>query len=119
MWQAEWGTGFDLILLFNVLHQYDSETNVKLLQKAKQALKPGGTVAILDQITGKIPGTAVNALIRLIALQYYVFADGHVYSRTELTDICSQAGFKEIQFHNLSQLPGNTLVTAVHDQPPP
>lgn len=62
MWEADWGTGFDMILLFNVLHQYDIETNVKLLQKAKQALK-----------------------------------------------------FKEIQFHNLSQLPGNTLLTAVYE----
>lgn len=113
MWQAEWGEGFDMILLFNVLHQYDIETNVKLLQKAKQALKPGGKVAILDQITGKIPGTAVNALIRLIALQYYVFADGRVFSRDEMTEICSGAGFADLQFHNLTSLPGNTLLTAV------
>jgi cyclopropane fatty-acyl-phospholipid synthase-like methyltransferase len=113
MWQVEWGEGFDMILLFNVLHQYDSETNVKLLQMAKQALKPGGQVAILDQITGKVAGTAVNTLIRLIALQYYLFADGCVYSRDEMTAICHQAGFTDIHFHNLPRLPGNTLVTAV------
>ncbi len=113
MWQAEWGEGFDMILLFNVLHQYDRETNVKLLHKARQALKPGGKVAILDQITGKVAGTAVNTLIRLIALQYYVFADGRVYSRAEMTAMCHQAGFTDINFHNLPKLPGNTLVTAV------
>lgn len=113
MWETNWGDGFDMILLFNVLHQYDSETNVKLLQKAKQALKLGGKVAILDQITGKIPGTAINTLIRLIALQYYLFADGRVYSRAEMTEMCHQAGFTNIQFHNLPKLPGNTLVTAV------
>jgi ubiquinone/menaquinone biosynthesis C-methylase UbiE len=113
MWAVNWDTGFDMILLFNVLHHYDSETNVKLLQKAKQALKPGGQVAILDQITGKIRGTAVNTIIRLIALQFYVFADGRVYSRTEMTEMCGQAGFTNIQFHNLPRQPGNTLVTAV------
>jgi cyclopropane fatty-acyl-phospholipid synthase-like methyltransferase len=113
MWEANWGEGFDMILLFNVLHQYDLETNVKLLQKAKQALKLGGKVAILDQITGKIPGTAVNALIRLIALQYYLFADGRVFSREEMMEMCSQAGFSDIQFHKLPNLPGNTLLTAV------
>lgn len=43
-----------------------------MLQEAKQALKPGGKVAILDQIAGNIPGTAVNVFIRLIALQYYI-----------------------------------------------
>lgn len=113
MWQVAWGAGYDLILLFNVLHQYDIETNVKLLQKAKQSLKPGGQVAILDQITGKIPGKAINALIRLIALQYYVFADGRIFSRAEMSAMCSQAGFGGIQFHNLPSLPGNTLLTAV------
>jgi uncharacterized protein (DUF934 family) len=113
MWEVEWGEGFDMILLFNVLHQYDIETNVKLLQKAKVALKPGGQVAILDQITGKIPGKAVNALIRLIALQYYVFADGRIFSRDEMSEMCQRAGFSDMQFHNLPSLPGNTLLTAV------
>jgi len=115
MWEVEWGEGFDMILLFNVLHQYDIETNVKLLQKAKTALKPGGQVAILDQITGKIPGKAINALIRLIALQYYVFADGRIFSRDEMLEMCQQAGFDKVQFHNLTSLPGNTLLTAVRD----
>ena len=113
MWQVAWGEGFDMILLFNVLHQYDIETNVKLLQKAKVALKPGGQVAVLDQITGKIPGQAINALIRLIALQYYVFADGRIFSRDEMTEMCQRASFSGIQFHNLRSLPGNTLLTAV------
>jgi ubiquinone/menaquinone biosynthesis C-methylase UbiE len=113
MWAVDWGAGFDMILLFNVLHHYDSETNVKLLQKAKRALKPGGQVAILDQITGKIRGTAVNTVIRLIALQFYIFANGRVYSRAEMTEMCRQAGFSNIQFHNLLKLPGNTLMTAV------
>jgi ubiquinone/menaquinone biosynthesis C-methylase UbiE len=113
MWAVEWGEGFDLILLFNVLHQYDLETNVKLLQKAKRALQPGGKVAVLDQITGKIPGSFVNALIRLIAMQYYIFADGRIFSREEMTEMCRRAGFRDIQFHNLSRLPGNTLLTAV------
>jgi cyclopropane fatty-acyl-phospholipid synthase-like methyltransferase len=113
MWQVAWGEGFDMILLFNVLHQYDIETNVKLLRKAKSALKPGGQIAILDQITGKIPGKAINALIRLIALQYYVFADGRIFSRDEMLQMCSRAGFSDGQFHNLPSLPGNTLLTAV------
>ena len=115
MWDVEWGEGYNMILLFNVLHQYDIETNVKLLQKAKAALQPGGQVAVLDQITGKIPGSFINALIRLIALQYYVFADGRIFSRTEMTEMCQRAGFVDIQFHNLRQLPGNTLLTAVNE----
>lgn len=116
MWEADWGSGFDMILLFNVLHQYNLETNVQLLKKAYGALKPGGTIAVLDQITGKIPGRATNALIRLIALQYYLFADGRIFSRDDMNEIVSRAGFTKVQFHNLRKLPGNTLLTAVRGE---
>jgi cyclopropane fatty-acyl-phospholipid synthase-like methyltransferase/biotin operon repressor len=112
MFEAEWGDGFDMILLFNVLHQFDLETGVSLLKKAHRALKAGGKVVILDQITGKIPGSATNALIRLVALQYYLFADGRVYSRDDLAKMADDAGFTAVQFHNLTQLPGNSLMIA-------
>ena len=113
MFETAWGEGFDMILLFNVLHQFDSDTGVSLLKKAYGSLKSGGKVAVLDQITGKIPGSATNALIRLVALQYYLFADGRVFSRDNLTQMADQANFATIQFHNLTRLPGNSLMIAV------
>lgn len=113
MFEAEWGDGFDMILLFNVLHQFDLETGISLLKKAHQALKPGGKVAVLDQITGKIPGAATNTIIRLVALQYYLFADGRVFSRDDLAMMADNAGFTSVQFHNLTRLPGNSLMIAV------
>ncbi|GJM42015.1 MAG: hypothetical protein DHS20C20_22970 [Ardenticatenaceae bacterium] len=112
MFATEWGKGFDMIFLFNVLHQFDIDTGVELLKKASHALKPGGKVAVLDQITGKVSGSATNALIRLVALQYYLFADGRVFSRADLTQMAEKAGFTNVQFHNLSRLPGNSLMTA-------
>ncbi len=113
MFEAEWGEDFDMILLFNVLHQFDIDTGILLLKKAFRSLKSGGKVVVLDQITGKAPGSATNALIRLVALQYYLFADGRVFSRTDLTHMAETAGFTNIQFHNLSRLPGNGLMTAI------
>jgi ubiquinone/menaquinone biosynthesis C-methylase UbiE len=113
MFETEWGENFDMVLLFNVLHQFDVDTGITLLKKAGRALKPGGQVAILDQVTGKISGSATNALIRLVALQYYLFADGRVFSRADLTTMAGQAGFGNVQFRNLMKLPGNSLMTAV------
>ena len=112
MFETDWGERFDMIFLFNVLHQFDIDTGILLLKKAYHALQPGGKVAVLDQITGKIFGSATNALIHLVALQYYLFADGRVYSRADLTYMAEEAGFANIQFHNLSRLPGNSLMTA-------
>jgi ubiquinone/menaquinone biosynthesis C-methylase UbiE len=112
MFEAEWGEDFDMILLFNVLHQFDLETGTRLLQKAQSALKRGGKVAVLDQITGKISGSATNALIHLVALQYYLFADGRVFGQDDLAHMANEAGFGNIQFHSLQRLPGNSLMIA-------
>jgi 2-polyprenyl-3-methyl-5-hydroxy-6-metoxy-1,4-benzoquinol methylase len=112
MFETAWGEDFDLILLFNVLHQFDSDSGFNLLIKAHRSLKPGGKVAVLDQVAGKVSGSATNALIRLVAMQYYLFADGRVFSRDDLTHMADKAGFGAIRFHNLRRLPGNSLMTA-------
>jgi 2-polyprenyl-3-methyl-5-hydroxy-6-metoxy-1,4-benzoquinol methylase len=112
LWQVEWGQAYDTILLFNLMHHYDIETNIQLLRKTAAALKPGGTVAILDQIAGKVNGSATNALVRLIALQYHLFANGRVFSRDEMNQVLSQAGFQDLSFHRLSKSPGTSLILA-------
>ncbi|MBE2198739.1 MAG: methyltransferase [Anaerolinea sp.] len=112
LWQAAWGTEWDGILLFNLLHHYDLETNHKLLQKAHTALKPGGKVAIFDQVAGKQFGSATNAMVQLVGLMYYLFADGRIFTRDELTDLLSQTGFQNMQFYLMRQAPGSNLLVA-------
>lgn len=112
LWSAAWGTEWDGILLFNLLHHYDLETNHKLLNKAHAALKPGGKVAIFDQVAGKQFGSAANAFIKLVGLMYYLFADGRTFTREELTSLLSDVGFRHIQFHPLRQSAGSSLLVA-------
>lgn len=112
MWQLDWGEGYDVVLLFNLLHHFDQATNMDLLRRTRAALKPGGVVAILDQIAGKVPGSATNAVISLVALMYYVFADGRVFEHDELTAMLDGAGLADVAFHRLTKLPGTSLMTA-------
>lgn len=112
LWQAAWGTEWDCILLFNLLHHYDLETNHKLLQRACAALKPGGKVAIFDQVAGKQFGAATNAIVQLVGLMYYLFADGRIFTRDELTNLLTQTGFQNIRFYPLRQAPGSSLLVA-------
>ena len=111
LWQTDWGE-HDIVLLFNVIHHFDSETNLSLMQRAAAALKPGGQVVILDQIVGNVSGKATNALIRLIAWEYYLLANGRVHEREEINRWLVQAGFKDVRFIGLPKLPGNSLVVA-------
>lgn len=112
LWQVDWGTEWDIVLLFNLLHHYDLETNQKLLAKAHAALKPGGQVMIFDQVAGKLFGSATTAIIKLVGLMYYLFADGRTFTRDELTTLLSNTNFKNIKFHPLRQAPGSSLLVA-------
>lgn len=112
LWQHDWGTGWDAILLFNLLHHFDLETNGRLLQKAHAALKPGGKVAIFDQVAGKQLGAATNAVVQLIGLMYYLFADGRTFTREELTGLLTRTNFTNILFHPMRLAPGSSLLVA-------
>ena len=113
LWQLDWGSSYDLVLLFNLLHHYDKETNQSLLRRARQALRRGGRVAILEQVEGNVNGSAANALVRLVALMYYLFADGRVYSLEELDGMLTGSGFGQIRAASLPKAPGNKLIMAV------
>ena len=112
LWQLDWGKEYDVVLLFNLLHHFEPVTNLKLLRRTHTALKQGGLVAILDQIAGKVPGTATNAVVSLVALMYYVFADGRVFEHDQLTELLAGAGFAGVKFSRLAKLPGTSLMTA-------
>jgi len=112
LWQEEWGDGYDAVLLFNLIHHYDETQNVELLRRCAAALKPGGQVAILDQIAGKVPGNVANAVIRLIALHYFLLADGRVYAHDDIKSWLQQTGFAVTQFHRMAKAPGTSLMVA-------
>jgi cyclopropane fatty-acyl-phospholipid synthase-like methyltransferase len=112
IWQVQWGQGYDSVLLFNLLHHFDLDTNKKLLNLAAGALNPGGRVAILEQVEGKVNGSAANAFVRLIALQYYLFVDGRVYSAAEISQMLAKTGFSAPRFHSLTKAPGTSLALA-------
>jgi 2-polyprenyl-3-methyl-5-hydroxy-6-metoxy-1,4-benzoquinol methylase len=112
LWQEEWGQNYDVILLFNLLHHFDIEINRRLLEKANNALKVGGKLAILEQLEGKVMGTAAEGFIQLIALQYYLAVDGRIYSREEIAGLIKRTDFADIRFHNFTKSPGTSLVTA-------
>ena len=71
-----------------------------------------GLFAYQADSTAKISGSATNALVRLIALQYYLFADGRVFAQDDLTHMAHKANFATVRFHKLQRLPGNVLMTA-------
>jgi 2-polyprenyl-3-methyl-5-hydroxy-6-metoxy-1,4-benzoquinol methylase len=100
------GKNFDAVLLTNFLHHFDIPTCEKLLRKFHAALKPGGTVVILefvpneDRVTPAMP--AAFALIMLASTP-----SGDAYTRTEYEAMLRNSGFSSAQFHST---PGPEMV---------
>ena len=49
MFTTDLGEGYDLATAFQILHHFDEDVNVELLTRAREALRDGGTVAVLEQ----------------------------------------------------------------------
>jgi SAM-dependent methyltransferase len=101
---ADYGSGYDLILVTNFVHHFDFATNVSLLKRLRTALKPGGTMAILefavndDRITP--PGAGTFALNMLASTE-----SGDAYSFAELENMCREAGFGQVTHHEVPSTP--------------
>lgn len=86
---------YDVVTLFGCLHQETPEMIVDILKRAYAALRPGGSVYVLDMMTG--PDHTTPPFSALFAVNMALTTNhGWVFSDAELSDWCQQAGF--VQF---------------------
>jgi SAM-dependent methyltransferase len=106
----EFDAGYDAALYFNIIHNYSEEENRLVLGKVFDALKPGGTLAILDMF--KEPGGARDVLPALMALHMLVASGGTSYLVDSVYGWLRDAGFKKMERKQLRTLPGLSIITA-------
>jgi ubiquinone/menaquinone biosynthesis C-methylase UbiE len=106
---AELGGQYDVVLVTNFLHHFDTETCTSLLRRLAGSLKRGGRVAILefvpndDRISPPLP--AAFALTMLANTP-----SGDAYTARDLKGLLEQSGFSDVQFHPLPT--PQTVITA-------
>jgi chemotaxis methyl-accepting protein methylase len=104
------GTGYDAVLVTNLLHHFDEPTCTKLLKRFFTAMNPGGTVVTLEFVPEEDrvspPHAGWFATVMLANTP-----SGDAYTFAELKRIHEAAGFKDVRLHALDQSP-NSLVTA-------
>ena len=105
------GTGFDLVLLPNILHQWDRRTIQQFLDRARAALVPGGRVAIIElapndhRISPPISAAfALNMLANTPA--------GDAYTVSEYQEMLGQSGLFPSEVHGLAPTP-HTLIVGI------
>jgi len=108
---VDWGSGYDLVLLTNFLHHFDSAACEEILRKAEAALKPGGRAAILEFVPNDDRvSPAFAACFPLVMLANTPAGDA--YTLSEISAMASAAGLSNPVARPLSN--GiQTLVVAV------
>lgn len=87
------GSGYDVSLVFNVVHGNDRETNERLFEKLADAVKPDGQVAILDQFGDESRASISNTGTRFLDLTYLVSLGGRTYHTETVGTWLREAGF--------------------------
>ena len=92
MFEADWPGGCDLLLLSNVLHDWDLTEVRTLLEKAARALPTGGLLLIHEAFinsdkTGPLPVAEYSALLMNVT-------QGKCYTSHEYGEILAESGFE-------------------------
>ena len=107
--EVDYGTGFDAILITNLLHHFDPVENEKMLKKAHAALNPGGQVLILefvpndDRVSPPVP-----AMFGLTMLGNT--PKGDAYTLAEYAAMCRNAGLETPRLVPLEPMPQSLVV---------
>jgi SAM-dependent methyltransferase len=108
--EAELGGPYDGVLAFNVLHHLEPAAIEALLARVHAALRPGGTLAVLDLFAPAREDAAGSGA--LLGLFFYVTSGAATYRPAQLDAWLARAGFGAPRRTTLRRLPGQTLVQA-------
>jgi SAM-dependent methyltransferase len=110
LFEANLGGPYDLALAFNIVHHLSPEANVRLLTRAREVLKPGGLVAVLDLFTrpaGKRPDASAY-----LGLFFHLTSGAETYSAADLAGWLDEAGFERPRRVRVRSIPMQTLYQA-------
>jgi 2-polyprenyl-3-methyl-5-hydroxy-6-metoxy-1,4-benzoquinol methylase len=94
--ETDFGSGYDLVLITNFLHHFDSPTCTIFMRKVHAALNPGGRAAIAELVPNPdrvSPPTAAAFSMMMLATT----PSGDVYTFAELESISKSAGFARVE----------------------
>jgi 2-polyprenyl-3-methyl-5-hydroxy-6-metoxy-1,4-benzoquinol methylase len=106
---ADYGSGYDAVLVTNFIHHFDVPTNIGLFEKMRTAMKPGAKMAIVemavndDRVTP--PGAGMFAMSMLTTT-----ASGDAYSQREIESMCTRAGFHGVTHHSVPNTPQTVTI---------
>jgi 2-polyprenyl-3-methyl-5-hydroxy-6-metoxy-1,4-benzoquinol methylase len=107
---VEFGGGYDIVLLTNFLHHFDTATCETLLRKVCAALKPGGRAVTFEFVPNEDrvspPVAAAFSMMMLGTTE-----SGDAYTFSEYDRMFRNAGFSRSELHALPPLPSQVIIS--------
>jgi SAM-dependent methyltransferase len=107
--KVDYGTGYDAVLVTNLLHHFDAAANTELMRKVHKALKPGGLALILEFVPNddrvSPPDPAMFSMIMLATTPA-----GDAFTFAELEKMCLDAGFKRCEMRPMPPMPQSLVI---------
>ena len=100
---------WDIVLLANITHIYDAETNAMLLQSMARCVRTGGALAVLDFVRGRSPFAPLFAITMLLGTE-----QGDTYRLADYTRWMEDAGLRDVRCRSVDT--DRQLVTAVRSK---
>jgi ubiquinone/menaquinone biosynthesis C-methylase UbiE len=98
--ELDYGSGYDLVLVPNLLHHFDTAGCENVLARAHAALNRGGRAVIVEFVPNddrvSPPEPASFALVMLVSTP-----SGDAYTFSELAAMAKRAGFANSELHDL------------------
>ena len=108
---SDFGSGYDVVLLANILHHFSPEDKVRILRKARESLKPGGTVSIFE-IEAPRADQPAEAAGDALALYFRITSTSACYRGEEYVSWLSEAGFQSPRVVRSFRMPSRMLIVA-------
>lgn len=107
-----WGepASFDLALVGNLCHLFDEEANVRLLRRVAEAVRPGGTVAVVDILASERGDGPRAAALYALGLVLRT-ARGRIYPYSAFCRWLIESGFADHRRHRLAGPFSLSLIT--------
>jgi 2-polyprenyl-3-methyl-5-hydroxy-6-metoxy-1,4-benzoquinol methylase len=106
--ELDLGSGYDVVTVHQVLHNLPADRCAELVRRACAALRPGGTLAILE-IERPPPGRTGTRLAGALGVLFWILQHTRTYTAEEITTWMRQAGCRRTKLKRLPKMPGTVL----------
>jgi ubiquinone/menaquinone biosynthesis C-methylase UbiE len=103
-----WNLHSDIVLLSRVLHDWDDDKALQILQRARETMKSGGRIFIIEMLLGED-----NVFGSLCDLHLLMVTGGRERSARGYNNLLIRAGFKPVEVRGVAALPSIIAAIAI------